>query len=61
LTLLHGLLTVQEVARQFEFNSLRQAVWPAGDYPDRFAESARVRRAIKVHRRKSILCDSVYI
>jgi len=26
LTLLHGLLTVQEVARQFEFNSLQQAV-----------------------------------
>jgi hypothetical protein len=26
LTLLHGLLTVQEVARQFEFNSLQQGV-----------------------------------
>ncbi len=26
LTLLHGLLTVQEVARQFEFNSLQRAV-----------------------------------
>jgi hypothetical protein len=44
LALLHGLLTVPEVARQFEFNSLHQAVWPAGDDVDRFAKSARVRR-----------------
>ena len=59
---LHGILTVKEVVRQFEFNSLRQAVWP-GDYPDRFAESARVRRlaAIRVHQRKSILGDSLHM
>ncbi len=56
------LLTAYKVAREFESISLRQAVWQAGDYPDRFAESARVRRlaAIKAHRRKSILCDSVH-
>ncbi len=56
------LLTAYKVAREFESISLRQAVWPAGDYPDRVVESARVRRlaAIKVHRRKSILCDAVY-
>jgi hypothetical protein len=56
------LLTAYKVAREFESISLRQAVWPAGDYPDRVVESARVRRlaAIKVHRRKSILCDSVH-
>jgi hypothetical protein len=44
LTLSNDSLTVYKVARGFEFSSLRQAVWPAGDYPDRFAESARVRR-----------------
>src|SRR5216683_2964847 len=38
LTLLHGLLTVQEVARQFEFNSLQQAV---DDVRDSLGESAK--------------------
>src|SRR6266851_328404 len=32
LTFSDGLLTVYEVAREFEFNSLRHAVWQVGHY-----------------------------
>lgn len=31
---LHGLLAIQEVARQFEFNSLRQAVYRLRHSPE---------------------------
>jgi hypothetical protein len=51
-----------KVACQFEFTFLSQAVWPAGDYPDKFAESARVRRLAAIEsepeesRFSAILC-----
>src|SRR5229473_129941 len=35
-----GLLTVYEVAREFEFNSLRHAAWQVGDYRCRTTKSA---------------------
>jgi subtilase family serine protease len=40
LTFSDGLLTVYEVAREFEFNSLRHAVWQVGDYRCRTTKSA---------------------
>ncbi len=42
----HGLLTVYEVAREFEFNSLRHAVWQVGDYRCRTTKSALLTKII---------------
>ncbi len=42
MTLLHGLLTVQEVARQFEFNPLQQGVLDIRDSPGTCAKPAHL-------------------
>ena len=46
LTFSDGLLTVYEVAREFEFNFLRHAVWQVGDYRCRTTKSALLTKII---------------
>src|SRR5712692_7258792 len=56
LTFLDGLLTVYEVAREFEFNSLQQAVHDVRDSPAKSAKSPHFGRDLRVwvHRRGSL-------
>ena len=53
LTLLHGLLTVPEVARQFEFNSLQQGVLDVRDSPaSRVKPDGAVARSLRTEQER---------